>query len=150
MAGIYLPLDAERLLQMSGELRLLAEALAPFDGPAPLVCARTVRTMIRLRRLRRQIFEGNLFLDPAWDMMLDLLAARLETKRVSVSSLCLASGAPPTTALRWIRALEGRGVLVRSADPKDGRRVYVSLSEDAASKMIEFLTLVVAGPITLV
>ena len=35
------------------------------------------------------------------------------------------------TALRWIKMLTGRGLFVRSADPRDGRRVYVELSEEA-------------------
>ena len=36
----------------------------------------TIRAMIRARRLRDQYFSGELFADPAWDMLLDLLLAR--------------------------------------------------------------------------
>jgi len=35
--------------------------------------------------------------DPAWDMLLDLTAARAESRAVSVSSLCIAAGVPTTT-----------------------------------------------------
>src|SRR3546814_1843272 len=42
--------------------------------------------------------------DPAWDMLLDLyLAAERNTRPVSISSLCIASAVPATTALRWIK-----------------------------------------------
>ena len=42
-------------------------------------------------------------------MLLDLTAARAEHTRVSVTSLCIASGVPPTTALRWIGQMSDAG-----------------------------------------
>ena len=77
-----------------------------------------IRSVIRARRLRDHFFRGELFADPAWDMLLDLMAARLEGKRVAVSSLCIAAAVPATTALRWIKALTDRGLFVRESDPK--------------------------------
>ncbi len=95
-----------------------------------------VRALIRARRLRDRFLPASLFADPAWDMMLDLLAARLSGKRVSVSSLCIAAAVPPTTALRWIRQLTERGIFARIDDPVDGRRVFIELTDDAATGMI--------------
>jgi hypothetical protein len=97
--------------------------------------AQYIRAIIRARRLRDQFFRNGLFADPAWDMLLDLMAARLEGNRVAVSSLCIAAAVPATTALRWIKALTDRGLLVRSADPNDGRRVYIELSDETARTM---------------
>lgn len=97
--------------------------------PAHKVHAHQVRALLRARRLREQILEPDLFADPAWDILLDLMAARLENTRVSVSSLCIAAAVPPTTALRWIRQLTDRGLLERQADPRDGRRIFIGLSE---------------------
>ena len=98
-----------------------------------------IRAMLRARRLRGQFFRGDLFADPAWDMLLDLMAARLEGKRVAVSSLCIAAAVPATTALRWIKALTDRGLFVREADPKDGRRVHIALSDEAARALAAYL-----------
>jgi hypothetical protein len=98
-----------------------------------------VRAIIRARRLREQFFRADLFADPAWDMLLDLMAARLEKNRVAVSSLCIAAAVPATTALRWIKTLTDQGLFVRSADPQDGRRVYIELSDDAARGMAAYL-----------
>lgn len=113
-----------------------------FDIPrahsAPAVTARDIRDMLRLRRLRDQFFPGELFADPAWDMLLDLMAARLSGQRVSVSSLCIAAAVPATTALRWIRALTDNGLFLRQADPADGRRVFIALSDKAAEAMTSF------------
>ncbi|CAN5379873.1 hypothetical protein BH10PSE12_BH10PSE12_34660 [soil metagenome] len=94
-----------------------------------------VRDMLRARRLRDQFLPGDLFADPAWDMMLDLMAARLAGERVSVSSLCIAAAVPPTTALRWIRILTERGIFLREADSADGRRVFIVLSDTAAASI---------------
>jgi hypothetical protein len=98
-----------------------------------------IRAIIRARRLRDHFFHGELFADPAWDMLLDLMAARLEKQRVAVSSLCIAAAVPPTTALRWIKALCDQGIFVRVADPEDGRRVFIQLAEPTAAAMANYL-----------
>jgi DNA-binding MarR family transcriptional regulator len=99
------------------------------------VQAGQIRAMIRARRMRDQFFKGDLFADPAWDMLLDLMAARLEQRRVAVSSLCIAAAVPPTTALRWIKTLCEQGLFVRVADPQDGRRVFIELSDSTAASL---------------
>lgn len=91
-----------------------------------------IRSLLRARRMREQYLPADLFADPAWDMILDLMAARLSGQRVSVSSLCIAAAVPPTTALRWIRQLTERGVFARIDDPADGRRVFIELTDSAA------------------
>lgn len=98
-----------------------------------------VRAIIRGRRLRDDYFAGDLFADPVWDMLLDLTAARFEQRDVPVSSLCAAAAVAPTTALRRIRELTDAGLFVRRADPDDGRRVFIALSDAAAESMIDYL-----------
>ena len=100
--------------------------------------ANVVRALIRYRRLREQFFAKDLFADPAWDMLLDLMAARLERSRVAVSSLCIAAAVPATTALRWIRTLTEHGLLVRCADPEDGRRIFIDLSDVASDALTAY------------
>lgn len=102
--------------------------------------ATQVRDLLRARRLREDFLPGELFADPAWDMLLDLLAARLEQERVSVSSLCIASAVPPTTALRWIRTLTEQGFVHRQADPHDGRRVFIALADDTFEALRRWFT----------
>jgi DNA-binding MarR family transcriptional regulator len=97
--------------------------------------AAKVRELIKLRRLREQHFPADLFADPAWDILLDLYAAKLEGKSVSVSSLCIAAAVPPTTALRWITSMTENGALVRNQDPHDARRVFIGLSQDSESRL---------------
>jgi DNA-binding transcriptional ArsR family regulator len=120
----------------SGE-RLVSAARPPLPDP------RLVRRIIRQRQLRARFFDNpaagaGLFADPAWDMLLDLTAARVEHTRVSVTSLCIASGVPPTTALRWIGQLTEAGLLQRVEDESDRRRVFITLSDHAAEAMARY------------
>ena len=116
-------------------------------GPAPTGEVAMIRAMIRGRRLRDQFFDGALFADPAWDMMLDLMAARIEQRQVAVSSLCIAAAVPPTTGLRWIKTLTDSGLFVRIADPRDGRRVFIELSGAAAEGMAAYLAAIRRGEV---
>jgi len=99
---------------------------------------RLVRSIIKNRRLRNRFFEGDLFADPAWDMLLDLTAARAEHARVSVTSLCIAAAVPPTTALRWISQMVEAGLFERQCDDTDRRRAFITLSEKAAQAMARY------------
>ena len=105
------------------------------SGEVPAVRGEVVRDVIRARRLRARFFQEELFADPAWDMLLDLLQAELAQHRVPVSSLCIAATVPATTALRWIKSMTDSGLFVRRADPHDGRRVFVELSPGASAAM---------------
>lgn len=113
------------------------ERLARPPRP-PLPDPRLVRRIIRKRQLRARFFGRELFADPAWDILLDLTAARAEHERVSVTSACIASGVPPTTALRWIGQMTEAGLLVRVRDDVDRRRAFVALSDAAADAMARY------------
>lgn len=115
------------------------------QGGLPDLTREQVRAVIRARRLRAQFFPQDLFADPAWDMLLDLTQAEIAHVRVPVSSLCIAAAVPATTALRWIKTLTDKGVLVRRADPHDGRRVFVEMAAPARDAMYRYFGEV--GPI---
>lgn len=113
--------------------------VADVEADSGTITSAEVRAIIRLRRMRDRYFPGELFADPAWDMLLDLAAARIDRTRVAVSSLCIAAAVPPTTALRWIKAMTDKGLLRRIADPHDARRIFIQLSDDAAVAMDKYL-----------
>ena len=153
-----------RLTEQVAQIAAQIDRLAAGDGPAfrlespsdgfrregeeerklirtprpPLPDPRLVRKIIRQRQLRTQFFGAELFADPAWDILLDLTAARAEHTRVSVTSLCIASGVPPTTALRWISQMTEAGILERIEDESDRRRAFIELSDKTAEAMARY------------
>jgi hypothetical protein len=145
--------NAERLRQLSEEVSRIASTLARLStgpgapvrpveqstaGDIPPLSVETVRSVIRARRLRARYFRDELFADPAWDMLLDLLQAEIAQLRVPVSSLCIAAAVPATTALRWLKTMVSQGIFIRRADPHDGRRVFVELAPEASQALRRF------------
>lgn len=102
------------------------------------VTEKDIRAILVLRRRRDRYFEGELFADPAWDILLELYAAKLGQQKISVGSLCLGAAVPGTTALRWISLLERKGLIERKADPMDGRRFHLSLSSSGLDGMASY------------
>ena len=167
LADVSRDLDAARLQRLADEVGRIARTLSSLSAVAPVaghlladmrpgfaaelgaegdgLSARHIRNMIRLRRLRDRYFDSQLFADPAWDMLLDLMAARLERVQVAVSSLCIAACVPPTTALRWIKMMTQSGVFERLSDPADRRRVFIRLSDNAAQSMTQLLNAMAAS-----
>lgn len=90
------------------------------------------------RDRRRKFFDADLFAEPAWDILLDLYAAQLSGRKISVTSCCIASQVPPTTALRWIDQMRNSGLIVREQDPGDQRRFWLTLSESACKAMQDY------------
>jgi DNA-binding MarR family transcriptional regulator len=94
----------------------------------------------RVRRARDNYFPKQLFGEPAWDILLDLYINHGLDRKISVSSLCVASMVPATTALRYIAMLEDHKFL-RKVPAKSDRRVsLVELTEEGHKAMDEYLT----------
>lgn len=121
----------------------LRRAAPVRDGPAedhPL-WGELARQAYADRRRRAKLFENeDLFGEPAWDILLDLFIAAKERRRVSVTSACIGSAVPSTTALRWISLLEREDLLLREADTADARRIYVKLTARGYTAMVEYFS----------
>ena len=95
--------------------------------------------MYRARRLRDNYLPGELFGDPAWDLLLDLYVAQIEGRDIGVTSACVASCVPMTTALRWIGLLEEHALIERYDHPLDRRVHYLRLTSDGIRRMQAYL-----------
>lgn len=73
--------------------------------------------------------------EPAWDILLDLAISWIDKKKISVSSACVASRVPVTTALRWIGLLESDNLVEREADLQDRRRIYLNITDHGLKSM---------------
>lgn len=135
--------DNSRLSEFNQGWRAFEGSASPIASMTsstrpPLPDPQVVRRIIASRQARAKFFDGDLFADPAWDMLLDLTAAHAEHTRVSVTSLCIAAGVPATTALRWLKQMVESGIFIRVADPNDKRRAFIALSEKSVEAMARY------------
>lgn len=97
-----------------------------------------VLSIIFARRARSAVFGEGLFSDPAWDILLELSAARLGRRKTLLPELARATHTPLSTTKRWIAALRDRGLVSVTTNLSDPNWVQVELTEEAASKMERF------------
>jgi CheY-like chemotaxis protein/DNA-binding MarR family transcriptional regulator len=100
---------------------------------------RTLKLLQKLQEARSSIFGEAVMPEPAWEMLAELMRARLAGQHLSVTSLALSSKSPMTTALRRIEDLIQGGLAARMPDPTDRRRTYVELTSDGMARMQLFL-----------
>jgi DNA-binding MarR family transcriptional regulator len=118
---------------------------AALIGAPPVNIAFDVRLLevaeeiYKVRRKRdvqfEQFFGEGLFCEPAWDLLLDLYINNGRKRTISVSSACLASAAPTSTALRYVSKLVSRRLVLRSPHPDDRRVFVLNLSQQAVGVM---------------
>ncbi len=106
-----------------------------------------LKAIIKARRNRQKYFEGDLFSDPSWDILLELTAAHIENRQESVTSVAISASVPASTAIRKIRELAERDLVRRWTDPNDARRIFVALTDDAAKRMLAVLAAAEKAPI---
>lgn len=160
---------ADRLLGLANELHALSAQLRseepvglpaapPAAFPAPhaddtggahgtFTRLARARDIYRQRRRRQEFFNGDLFSEPAWDMLLDLYIAGCEGKQVSTTSACIGASVPVATGLRWLQLLESEGLIERRTDPTDGRRTFVSLTTLAYRSMNRYFDADMTGAV---
>lgn len=144
--------DCERSIILTREdirsARRLLRRLAGDDGSPELDCG--VRTFddtsrdaliararrdFSNRRRRLAVFGASMFGEAAWDMLLALYILERSDSRQTVGSLMQYSGAPTTTAKRWLDFLQAHGMVDRTPHPTDRRTAFVALTARARSKL---------------
>lgn len=85
--------------------------------------------ILRFRRHRERIFApSHLFSDPAWDILLEIFRSAARGVPIAVSDTSACAGIASSSATRWIRTLETAGLVRRSPDPDDKRRVLLDIT----------------------
>ncbi len=146
MAGLRS--DLARLAQLIDNSEQAPDATSHACGPVPPpadgsatapALAACIRDLLKREARRRGIGGGDVFGDPAWEMLLDLMLANIQDRRVSVSSACIASGAPMSTALRLVGRLVDEGVLHKIPDATDRRRHFLVINPCFEEPLREYL-----------
>jgi DNA-binding MarR family transcriptional regulator len=143
--------DHDELRAIGERLLILAEAgvtdvairasqtVLPGDAVDDRYLSSIAQAIYAARRLRDHFLDAHLFGEPAWDMLLDLFIRAAHGKRTAVTSLCIASGVPLTTALRWIGTLQDAGLVLREEAEHDRRVAYLKLSVEGFAAVRRFL-----------
>jgi len=144
---------ASELRQVADTAKALAEDMrrtieqdasrrdAPGTGPGRPedTCLRTLKLLQKMHVARSGIFGEAVMPEPAWEVLAELMRARLAGQHLSVTSLALSSKSPMTTVLRRIEDLIQGGLAARMPDPADRRRTYVELTPEGMARMQLFL-----------
>lgn len=101
----------------------------------------SINAIIEARKLREDAFSADMFFDPAWDIILFLMRAKLRNEQMTITRLCQDTPIPYTTVLRWVSDLERRGYILKSNDPLDGRRIFLALSPKAVASLKKWYSL---------
>ncbi len=67
--------------------------------------ARTADRLLKMRQLRWNYFDGGLFDEHGWTMLLTLFASDVRGKALTAADLAKEAGAAGTFGERWIKAL---------------------------------------------
>lgn len=95
--------------------------------------------LLEQQKARLSFFPGDLFHEPAWNMLVALFVAHHQRQTMNVKALTAYAGTPATTSLRWVDHLHDRGLIDRTTDMIDRRRVEVSLSDSGLTAMTNYL-----------
>jgi DNA-binding MarR family transcriptional regulator len=108
-------------------LNALSHKIVTPDGEQLL---HPVDAELRRRRRREQKFKLNYFGDPAWDILLELERAQRLGHQLAVTDIGVEPQIPLTTVLRYLARLDEDGLIDRRTDPRDRRRIFVSLTSE--------------------
>lgn len=78
--------------------------------------------------------------------MLFLFAEGQGGRAVTTNACCAAAGVPRTTALRWVKLLQERGLIDGSDDITDRRETMLALSDRARQIIRTWLTDITVVP----
>ena len=95
--------------------------------------------MYDARRRRDRMLNGQLFGEPAWDMLLALYCLPARGEVLAVTSLSNAAEVPESTGLRWQRTLIKEGLIERGPTVRGGGQL-VRLTSKGRSLLENYLT----------
>jgi DNA-binding transcriptional ArsR family regulator len=98
---------------------------------------RTLQRLAGIDEFRRRALADVFETDATWSMLSESLRAQSLRRQISVTSLCLASRSPVTTALRHIERLQETGLVTFNQDPKDRRRKFIELTATGNARVTE-------------
>ena len=112
----------------------------PLRSERVQVAVAAAKKAVRDRR-SRTAFMGSreIFGEPAWDILLDLLIKQASEERVSERSTFMNAGPNATTLDRWLAVLEQNGLIRSEPDPVNDNHRLIQLTPAGYEGMLRYL-----------
>lgn len=115
-----------------------AEDLSSSEPSSDALLERA-QSILRVRRVRERLLGRAITGEPAFDLLLSLYI-RSGQKEASLTSLARPAGIPFSSAARWIRYLEDKGLVQRTESKSDRRATSVQLTSSGRAVLDELLS----------
>ncbi|WP_420606328.1 MarR family transcriptional regulator [Novosphingopyxis sp.] len=111
------------------------------DAPQKSRARHLLRRAKRYRDLTNncQAALGAQFQNPPFAILLELFILGCNGKSAPVKNICLAACSSQSTALRWVQRLVDQGLIERTHDREDARRVLLNLTCEGETALIKLL-----------
>lgn len=96
-----------------------------------------ISSIMRFRLARAELFDAAIFANPAWDILLQLFAARLAHRQMRLVDL--PEIVPRSTLARWALALEEQGLISFGVEEPQTEEVRLEISDEGAARMTSLL-----------
>lgn len=134
--GMYLSKREMSKIGRRGRLSSLQMLLTKKKLRWPLPLSEDhILSLIYARRARNVVFGGELFSDPAWDILLELYAAYLGKRTILLPELARVTEVPLSTTRRWLAVLGEHGLVSVTSNLSDPDLVKVELTQDGSLKV---------------
>ncbi len=130
-----------RIAQLEALLAMSKPVPAPYipSDPNFRTAVAEAENLLQLARRRDKLLGHDHLHEPGWQLLLDMFVRQADKALTSVTSACIGSGAASATALRYLKSFEQKGWIVRTPDPQDARRTYLSLNAGLMDRMTSLL-----------
>jgi len=115
--------DFRRILLLEGE------------PPTVHVTEDHILSILCVRRGREAAMGRELFSDPAWDILLELYAALLGGRKMTLGDVARSIDVPRSTIARWVSVLSDRQLILASVDVEDAAQLWLQLSPKGNAAM---------------
>jgi hypothetical protein len=143
-AAISLPRAIEDLARLTDDLREVArlfDSAMPGNQEKPTIEKMEPRqffaALLELRRASDRRFRTESLVQPAWDILLHLMIARIETREMTLDELAGRFPSPAQATWRRLEQLIAAGLVEVFENPEKLEDFQLSLSGDAALRLAE-------------
>lgn len=126
---------ANAVRSAADHLQKSVPTMLPRPSTVTLTSPDMLAGLLRLQEERKAVFPSSVLNETCWNMLLHLAAVELEGRILTSVELYSVPGATPTTSFRKLDDLVAAGLVSRTEDLEDRRRVTVRLTPKGSQQI---------------